>query len=228
MATIGFGSGLQNTIAGTTFANYSIMDSTRTNLPNYVGMGGYSLSVWNYISGSGYHISSVTQYQSLFSLMKGTVPSAYTDINSGQRSSDELVRYLGQYDSSNASNLSVTQNFCVNGNNGITPGSDSSISPQASRMVGTGDFLISQSGAVVNWSPLAVAFSPRYPLHSGTPTWFWFRTAGNEHTIYGTVGASGSGSDLELGTYGNIDSNKLYTMYDATLMNFTIVNTISF
>ncbi len=133
-----------------------------------------------------------------FSLMKGTPPSAIADISSNQRNSDILVTYT-----SKSSNLSG--------------------SAQSGE-----DFTITQSAAVVNWSPNGLSFTPRYPVRSGTPTWFWLRTYNNEHTIYGTVGATGSGSDLELDNYGAIDATQQFTLYLSSLLNFTVSREINY
>jgi hypothetical protein len=133
-----------------------------------------------------------------FSLMKNTPPSAIADINTNQRNSDILVTYTSR---------ATTYQGGAQANE---------------------DFAITQSGAVVNWSPNGLSFTPRYPVSSGTPTWFWLRTYSNEHTIYGTVGATGSGSDLELDTYGNIDATQQFTLYLSSLLNFTVSREINY
>jgi hypothetical protein len=133
-----------------------------------------------------------------FSLMKNTPPSAIADINTNQRNSDILVTYTSK-------------------------------AAQYSGSAQSGeDFTITQSGAVVNWSPNGLSFTPRYPVSSGTPTWFWLRTYSNEHTIFGTVGATGSGSDLELDNYGNIDATQQFTLYLSSLLNFTVSREINY
>ena len=133
-----------------------------------------------------------------FSLMKNTPPSAIADINTNQRNSDILVTYTSR----STNYLGSAQ--------------------------GVEDFAITQSGATVNWSPNGLSFNPRYPVSSGTPTWFWLRTYNNEHTIYGTVGATGSGSDLELDNYGNIDATQQFTLYLSSLLNFTVSREINY
>ena len=90
------------------------------------------------------------------------------------------------------------------------------------------DFSITQSGAVVNWSPNGLSFTPRNPVRSGTPTWFWLRTYSNEHTIFGTVGATGSGSDLELDNYSSLDPTQQFTLYLSSLLNFTVSREINY
>jgi hypothetical protein len=90
------------------------------------------------------------------------------------------------------------------------------------------DFNIVVSGNTATWSALNLSFLPRYPSASGTPTWFWFCTNGREHNIFGTVGATGSGSDLELATYAYIDASKEYTLYNATMGIFVMTNSINY
>jgi hypothetical protein len=94
--------------------------------------------------------------------------------------------------------------------------------------VSPNDFLITVDGKTATWSALNLSFLPRYPVASGTPTWFWFRTYNREHNIFGTVGATGSGSDLELQTYGNIDATKQYTLYNATMATFEMTQEINY
>jgi hypothetical protein len=186
-----------------------------------MGMGGcgFGTATGNYQSQYGGYQSSVTPRPSNFSLMKGVVPSSISDVNTGQRTSDELVRFVGPAVTS-VSGFNVIDYL-------ITTTSDTSFT-YGSQYVTPNDFIITITGGTATWSALNLSFLPRYPLRTGTPTWFWFRTPGNEHTIIGTVGATGSGSDLELQTYGNIDATKLYTLYNATMATFEMTQEINY
>jgi hypothetical protein len=160
---------------------------------SFVGLAGYTYSYAS-SSYSGNQINGHT----LFSLMKGTPPSAIADISSNQRNSDILVTYYSRAKTYTGSTQGIE------------------------------DFNITQSDGTVNWSPNGLSFTPRYPERSGTPTWFWLRTYNNEHTVYGTVGAEGSGSDIELDNYGNIDVTQQFTLYLSSLLNFTVTRDINY
>jgi hypothetical protein len=190
-----------------------------------MGMGGAGFTTATGVYyGAGYYGGNPTPRSSYFSLMKGVVPSAISDVNTGQRTSDELVRFTGPH-CTPAAGPGGGNNYTASYY--ISTSSDTAL-PYGGIYVTPNDFLITVSGGTATWSALNLSFLPRYPITSGTPTWFWFRTAGNEHTIFGTVGATGSGSDLELQTYGNIDATKQYTLYNATMATFEMTQEINY
>ena len=218
MTTLSLGSGLVTKITNTVFSNGASFETgggyqnnaATTNATN-TGMGGSGYNTTDAYGNPLYY-----QLPAYFSLMKGTVPSQISDISSNQRSSDELVRFTGpSYGKGsyvNADAATATSAILYNGSN----------------MYSANDFLITVSGNTATWSSLNASFLPRSPLASGTPTWFWFRinNAGGTpvHNIFGTVGASGSGSDLELANYAAIDASKQYTLYNATMAVFSVIN----
>jgi hypothetical protein len=224
MTTLSLGSGLVTKITQKVFSDCSYYGSNNGNgnasvSATTIGMGGAGFTVGNnnYIGG-GYYGGNPNQRPSNFSLMKGVVPSLPTDVSSGQRTSDELVRFVGP----GVSSIPSLYNFYY-----ISTTSDTALTYSGGNVT-PNDFIITVTGATATWAALNLSFLPRYPLASGTPTWFWFRTAGNEHTIIGTVGATGSGADLELQTYGYIDASKEYTLYNATMANFVMTNSINY
>jgi hypothetical protein len=207
MPQISLGTNLQSAIATAAFVEKPYGGSTNGSYDSsgdsQPALRQYTLSFAG-IAGHGYGYATGSfagtflTGDTYFSLMKGTPPSAVADINTNQRTSDILVTYT-----SRAKTFS----------GGTQSGED---------------FSITQSGAVVNWSPNGLSFTPRSPVRSGTPTWFWLRTYNNEHTIFGTVGATGSGSDLELDNYGNIDATQQFTLYLSSLLNFTVSREINY
>lgn len=220
MTTLSLGSGLVNKITKTVFSNGAMYSYTGgfSNMSSYmtaqnIGMGGAG-----YSSTDTWGNYSSHDYTSYFSLMKGVVPSAISDVDNGERSSDVLVTFTGPSYShhtntqTDAAYSSKWGSYLYNG----------------SYMNSANDFLITVTDNTATWSALNLSFTPRYPVASGTPTWFWFRTAGNEHNIIGTVGATGSGSDLELATYEYIDSSKEYTLYNATMATFAMTQSINY
>lgn len=206
MPQISLGTSLQSAVATAAF-----VEKPHGGVGSGTGFGGNEFpalrsSTLSFAGIAGYSYGYATSFSngltvigdSYFSLMKGTPPSAVADISSNQRNSDVLITYT-----SRARNLSGTA--------------------QSGE-----DFTITQSGAVVNWSPNGLSFTPRYPTRAGTPTWFWLRTYGNEHTIFGTVGAAGSGSDLELDNYAALDPSQQFTLYLSSLLNFTVSREINY
>jgi hypothetical protein len=230
MATLSLGSGLVEKITKKVFSDNayigynSFTGSANTSVTaTTTGMGGAGFTTSIAQGYSGYSGGSPVARSSNFSLMKGVVPSAIADVNTGQRTSDELVRYVGPHVTPVA--VGGTNNYTTSYL--LTTTSDTTFAYN-SQYVTPNDFLITVTGGTATWSALNLSFLPRYPLASGTPTWFWFRTPGNEHTIIGTVGATGSGSDLELQTYGNIDATKQYTLYNATMAVFEMTQEINY
>lgn len=224
MTTLSLGSGLVNKITQKVFSDNTYISGTSSNgntrsslTATNIGMGGagYGTATGNYTG--QYYAQTPTALPSYFSLMKGVVPSAIADVSSNQRSSDELVRFTGPNPNSNLGNGSYSYQ--------ITTSADTSL---AYNSVTPNDFIIVIDGKTATWSALNLSFLPRYPLTSGTPTWFWFRTGGLEHNIIGTVGATGSGSDLELQTYEYIDASKEYTLYNATMAVFEMTQDINY
>jgi len=231
MATLSLGSGLVNKITKKVFSDsfYQYNNGVgSTDLSaqfdaTKIGMGGYGGSVsGGYVGGSAYS-ASVSQKPSYFSLMKGVVPSSISDVSNNQRASDTIVTFSGAapFGPAGSGTTVVTVNAL------LTTSSDSAYAHD-SQYVTPNDFLITVTGGAATWSALNLSFLPRYPTASGTPTWFWFRTFNREHNIFGTVGATGSGSDLELQTYGNIDATKQYTLYNATMATFEMTQEINY
>jgi hypothetical protein len=227
MTTLSLGSGLVNKITNKVFSDQAMFGTNGSGgnqgtpvLTNF-GMGGYG----NAASGgyNGYNPTYEYANPSYFSLMKGVVPSAISDISGNQRSTDELVRFTGPQPQTATVNNSATG--AIRQNHYIETTFDGTESYSAGV---PNDFLVTVSGNTATWSALNLSFLPRYPLASGTPTWFWFRTNGREHNIFGTVGATGSGSDLELATYAYIDASKEYTLYNATMGIFVMTNSINY
>ena len=231
MATLSLGSGLVNKITKKVFSDNAYIgysgytgNGNTSVTATSMGMGGAGFTTASSVYyGAGYYGGSPIARPSNFSLMKGVVPSAIADVNTGQRTSDELVRYVGPYPTPIA--VGGTSNYTTS--YVISTTSDTTFAYD-NAYVTPNDFLITVTGGTATWSALNLSFLPRYPLTSGTPTWFWFRTPGNEHTIIGTVGATGSGSDLELQTYGNIDATKQYTLYNATMAVFEMTQEINY
>jgi hypothetical protein len=187
------------------------------------GMGGYG-----YVSSNGYNSydsSTLWARPSYFSLMKGVVPSAISDVSGNQRSADELVRFTGPQPAGTGTSIGNSARNAIRQFQYIETTFDNA-EPYANSI--PNDFNIVVSGGTATWYALNLSFLPRYPLASGTPTWFWFRTNQREHNIIGTVGATGSSSDLELQTYGNIDATKLYTLYNATMATFEMTQEINY
>jgi hypothetical protein len=226
MATLSLGSGLVNKITKkvfsdnyyyfantsgyTDFSTATYMDATK------IGMGGYGGTQTNSYNGNSLYGTGLSARPSLFSLMKGVVPSAIGDVSSGQRASDIIVTFTGPAPNSD---LNSGKFINTNGDTALTY-SGGSVAPN--------DFIIVVDGKTATWSALNLSFLPRYPVASGTPTWFWFRTNLLQHNIIGTVGATGSGSDLELQTYAYIDATKEYTLYNATMATFEMTQEINY
>lgn len=231
MATISLGSSLVNKITQKIFSDsfYQYNNGVGTTdlsaqfSATTIGMGGYGGSVsTSYVGGQAF-AATVSQKPSSFSLMKGVVPSAISDINTGQRASDTIVTFSGPAPTGpvGAGSTVVVANAL------LTTSSDTAYAHD-SQYVNKNDFLITVSGGTATWSALNLSFLPRMPTSSGTPAWFWFRTFNREHTIFGTVGATGSGSDLELQTYEFIDSSKQYTLFNATMATFEMTQDINY
>lgn len=227
MTTLSLGSGLVNKITQKVFSDNTYLSTSRSSgsdrallTATTIGMGGagYGTATGNYQSSN--YTTTPTALPAYFSLMKGVVPSAIADVSSSQRSADELVRFTGPNPTvGSISSQPTSYQILTSSDTSLTYGGGS-VTPN--------DFIIVVDGKTATWSALNLSFLPRYPLTSGTPTWFWFRTQGNEHTIIGTVGATGSGSDLELQTYGNIDATKEYTLYNATMAVFEMTQDINY
>ena len=235
MATLSLGSGLRAGLATALFATQTNASSvgaastgtqtTGSNGPNvstsaqYAGLAGY----YGYPQYYGYpYYNSYSGYGStFFSLMKGVVPSSSSDINTNQRASDEIIRYtVGMHPTILTNNTYRLDDDRIPANMGVSVVNFSGFSG-----VTQSDFLITQDGATVAWNPIGVAFAPRACIRTGTPTWFWLRTNQNEHTVYGTVGATGSGADLEIDNYGSLSGT--VSIYNSTILRFSVGNTAS-
>jgi hypothetical protein len=231
MATLSLGSGLRTNLATALFATttYSTGGGSAGNTGTattggdvqmypselrFLGLGGSKWSGSVSISYYPYSTFIGPVGNTYFSLMKGVVPSAIADVSSNQRASDEIIRY-----STNLTTSSVDGSYRISYDY-IPSKLGVSLVNAAS-----GDFLVTQDGATVAWNPVGVAFSPRACIRTGTPTWFWFRTNNNEHTIYGTVGATGSGADLEIDNYGSLSGT--VSIYNSTILRFSVGNTAS-
>ena len=231
MATLSLGSGLRAGLATGLFAtttystggaqaastNTATTGGENTLYPSelrFLGLGGVKWAGSVSINSYPYSTYITPVGNTYFSLMKGVVPSATADISSNQRASDEILRYA-----TNLTTSSVDSSYRIS--------SDYIPSKLGVSLVNnaSGDFLVTQDGATVAWNPAGVAFSPRACIRTGTPTWFWLRTNNNEHTVYGTVGATGSGADLEIDNYGSLSGT--VSIYNSTILRFSVGNTAS-
>lgn len=228
MPTLSLGTGLANKIANTVFKKAAYINNSTG--AQFVGLGGYGQATvtTNFYNGNVTWTNQGPR-PSYFSLMKGTVPSGIADVSSNQRASDVIVTFNGPGVSSYT--LGAAENVNINSVSQllISTNSDTMIDSTTANAVYTpNDFDIVVSGTTATWRALNLSFTPRYPTSSGTPTWFWFRSYAGEHHVIGTVGATGSGSDLELQTYENISSGQEYTLYNATLMVFEMTQEINY
>lgn len=226
MPTLSLGTGLVNKITKNVFQRGAYVN-IRTGA-QYVGMGGYGqATITTYYYNGSVLWTNQGGRPSYFSLMKGTVPSGIADVSGNQRTSDVIVTFNGPSVSSYAQGVGTAQPTSGVSDQTINTNSDGMVDP-GSATYNQNDFDIVVDGKTATWRALNLSFTPRYPTSTGTPTWFWFRSYGGEHHIIGTVGASGSGSDLELQTYGVISSGQEYTLYNATMSVFEMTQEINY
>lgn len=236
MATLSLGSGLRAGLATALFATQTTASTVNPSATGTqtTGSNGTNISATAAVAGlAGYYGSQYYNYpyyqtyngygSTFFSLMKGVVPSSVSDINTNQRATDEIIRYTVGMHTSTLSGTVGTYRLDDDrapANMGVSLVNFSGFSG-----VTQSDFLITQDGATVAWNPIGVAFAPRACIRTGTPTWFWLRTNQNEHTVYGTVGATGSGADLEIDNYGSLSGT--VSIYNSTILRFSVGNTAS-